>query len=107
MSQPRGKDDIATCANCKGTAPRRGGSGFPVGWYGLTVAVPGWFTNDGQESPYQWVGQFCGAACLIAYGPEIVRMENLARQGYDAVVPRPAVPLTSGGSTPGRREPRP
>lgn len=96
-------DETATCRNCGGTASRRrGGGGSPVGWYGLTVSVPEWYTENAGAEPYVWVGQFCGSECLIAYGPEIARMEALARQAYDAVVPEPPV------RNPARRkEPRP
>ncbi len=101
MSTLDGTDDVATCAGCRGTAPRRGGGGMPVGWYGLTVAVPEWYDDSGESPPYRWVGVFCGSACLIAYGPEIARMEDLARQAYD-----PA-PATASGRPRGRQEPRP
>ena len=102
MSVTQDPDERATCRNCGGTAPRRPQRGSPVGWYGLTVSVPGWYAGDGRKEPYVWIGQFCCAACLIAYGPEITRMEDLHRLAYD-----PVVPDLPDRNPAGRRGPRP
>lgn len=100
MSQPQ--ESVATCRNCGGTASRRAGNSPPLGWYGLTVSVPEWYTEDSGGEPYVWVGLFCKSACLAAYGPDLARMEGLAREAYDAVVPVPAA--NNSGH---RRGPRP
>lgn len=106
MSGPReNQDRAASCRGCGGTAARRKEGGFPVGWYGLTVAVPHWYADGAEAEPYVWVGVFCGAACLIAYGPQIARMEELARQVYETTAPVPAA-LAGTGNPAGRKGPR-
>lgn len=96
------------CRNCGGTAPKPGRlpAGDPVpqpaGWYNLTVSVP-YPTGTGKH--YIWVGLFCSAACLIAYGAELEQQEAVARLWYEAVVPEP--PAAYDGPPHRRREPRP
>ena len=106
MSGPPDDSRPFTCRNCGGTAPRDASDQFrqPAGWYSLTVSVP-YRTGNGKR--YIWVGLFCGALCLIEYGPRLAEQEALARQGYEAVAPEYAEPVTSGGSTRGRKVPRP
>lgn len=70
----------ATCRNCGGEAARPAAGVNPPGWYGVTVALP-W--KEGRRG-YAWIGLFCTAACLAAYGPQMQRREELERQTYEA-----------------------
>lgn len=94
MSAPRPPARLAgraICRNCGGHAPRQGPAVNPPGWYGVTVALP-W--REGRRG-YAWVGLFCKAACLIAYGPDLQAAEELERQTYDAApAVQPAVPVS-------------
>jgi len=45
----------------------------------VSVNVPPEFHPRG----FKWVGVFCSADCLIAYGPEIQRMERLAGEVFE------------------------
>ena len=82
--------DVCTCRNCGGTASRPGPGVYPVGWYGLTVSVPEWYST-GSGKQYIWMGMFCTVTCLVGYGPQLQDAADLAHQAYDPVIPAPPV----------------
>ena len=51
----------------------------PVGWYAVTAGVP---DTWGLGKGYQWVGMYCGLACLLADAPRLERQERLAHEVY-------------------------
>lgn len=74
------------CQQCRGWT-KNPDHGLPHGWYQVTVGVP-----DHMESVrgrgYAWVGLFCSAACMATYAPEMKRMEKLAQEAYEPVLPK-------------------
>jgi hypothetical protein len=100
VSTPDG-DEIQRCRNCNGTARRPGPGGYPVGWYGLTVSVPEWYSGDATGKTYVWLGMFCSVTCLLAHGPQLQADADLAHLVYD-----PAIPEPPARNPQGRRRPR-
>jgi hypothetical protein len=95
-------DEIVICRNCRGAARKTSTGWPPTGWYGLTVSVPEWYSDDGSGKQHVWLGMFCTVACLIGYGPQLQADADLAHQVYDPVIPAPPVRNPQG-----MRYPRP
>lgn len=83
--RPVPEQPVCTCKGCGGQAARRGNGIAPLGWYGLTVAIPP--EMDGKGKGFTWVGQFCSIACLARSVPDLEQQERLAHELYEPARP--------------------
>jgi hypothetical protein len=77
---------VAWCRGCGGWAYRGDRDGRPYGWLTMSVNVPPGMGRNGK--PWIWVGMFCCTACLAEALPALQKQETVARQEYDATMPR-------------------